>query len=380
MTPERRSEEPVWLNELREAARGGARGADVEVLPGARPRWFDADTGRALSGGLLAAFVVAAAIFRARLSGGPGFDLIGLTLRVAGAAFLLRACLSVALLIRRGVRESEARAATLVLGPEGLWLGVGGAEHWVAKSDVIGLALPEPVEQGSTPAAQAPLDVVLKSATGAPRTLAIPPYFAANQDILLARMNRWLGHALAEPATRFDPPLPDPEGRYRRIAQGSSEAGELRIPEGFGYLSRAPYGVLLGCLFAFDALGNAGPLHARLLPGVLAACALALAFLAGWFVWMNGRRKSRLGIAMALTRQELLLRGKAGVIGIPWGQLAQIEVDARLTWSPFFGSYPVRVLVLNTTDGDRMLFDGGFLGVPADVVRVLCEAYRRRAI
>ena len=81
---------------------------------------------------------------------------------------------------------------------------------------------------------------------------------------------------------------------------------------------------------------------------------------------------------MALTREEMLLRGKAGVVGIPWGQFSEIDVDVRLTWSPFYGSYPVRVLSLSTLDGERIQFDGGFLGVPAEHVAWLCESYRRR--
>jgi hypothetical protein len=375
-----REQVPAWVGELKQAARGGARGDDVEVLRGARPRWFDADTGRALSSALLAAFVVAAAIFRARLAGPTqAFDLIALLLRVASVAFVLRAAVSLALLLRRGLREGEAQKCTLVLGPQGLWLSTPAEERWASRDEVLGCALPESVERGATPPAQGPLSLVLK-AQGKPRVLDLPPYFAANQEILQARLQRWLGREPGEPASRFDPVKAAPEERYRRIAAGSFEPGELAIPEGFGYRLRAPYGVLLGCLFAGDALLHAGPMARQLWPGVSAACLLALGFLGAWFLWMGGRRKSRLGIAMALTREELLLRGKGGVVGIPWGQLAQVAVDARLTWSPFFGSYPVRVLVLTATDGARVPFDGGFLGLAPDVVRVLCEAYRRREL
>jgi hypothetical protein len=183
-----------------------------------------------------------------------------------------------------------------------------------------------------------------------------------------------------EPEQRFDRPKPNPEEQYARIAQGKTEPGEVCVPEGFGYRARAPYGALLGCLFAVDTLRSAGPMARALWPGVAAACVVALAFLGGWFVWMNGRRRSRLGIAMALTREEMLLRGKAGVVGIPWGQFSDIDVDVRLTWSPFYGSYPVRVLSLSTLDGERIQFDGGFLGVPAEHVAWLCESYRRRLI
>jgi hypothetical protein len=131
-------------------------------------------------------------------------------------------------------------------------------------------------------------------------------------------------------------------------------------------------------VFAADAVHAAGAMGAQLLPGALAACLLAICFLVGWLMWMRRRRKSRLGIAMALTREELLMRGHAGTVSVPWGQLAQTDVSVRLVWSPFFGSYPVRILTLATHDGERIVFDGGFLGVPAEVVAALCECYRRR--
>jgi hypothetical protein len=63
---------------------------------------------------------------------------------------------------------------------------------------------------------------------------------------------------------------------------------------------------------------------------------------------------------------------------VPWGQLAQVEVGLRLAWSPYYGSYPTRLLTLSTTDGERIVFDGSLLAVPVEVVAVLCEAYRRR--
>jgi hypothetical protein len=244
---------------------------------------------------------------------------------------------------------------------------------------VLAVVATEKPESRTVPLRDEPLHLVLKPRQGL-RLLAVPPYFAANQEILEARLGRWLARDEVAPATRFDPPPGYPEERYLRIAQGTLAAGELSIPEGLGYRMRAPYGVLLGCFFAFDAVRAAGPLGGALIPGAVAACSLALAFLVGWLAWMNRRRKSRLGIAMALTREELLLRGSAGTVSVPWGQLVATEVSVRLAWSPFFGSYPTRSLLLGTSDGERIAFDGGFLGVPAEVVAALCESYRRRAI
>ena len=55
-----------------------------------------------------------------------------------------------------------------------------------------------------------------------------------------------------EPQRRFDRPKPNPEEQYARIAQGKTEPGEVCVPEGVGYRARAPYGALLGCVFALD--------------------------------------------------------------------------------------------------------------------------------
>jgi hypothetical protein len=373
--------EPAWVAPLREATRAPAMIAreDLEVMRGSRPSLFDSDGALAISSALLAAFVVAAAIFRERVGGAGQLDLIALLLRVAGAAFVLRAALAVRQFVRRLSRDARAFEHSLAFGSQGLFMRTPTSEHWASKEEVLGIVLPEQPSRGPTPPAPGPLWLVLRPGT-APRELALPPYFAGSQEILAARLTRWLGREAGEPQKRFDYPKPGPEQRYARIASGSLEAGEVRVPEGLSYRARAPYGAILGCVFALDAVRGAGPMAAQLWPGVLAACALALAFLIGWFVWMGGRRKSRLGIAMALTREEMLLRGKAGVVGIPWGQLAQVEVDVRLTWSPFLGSYPVRVLALSTTDGERVLFDGGFLGIAPECLAVLCESYRRRQL
>lgn len=372
--------EPASLTALRQATReGGLRSPDVEIARGARPPIFDADAARAVSSLFMAAFVVAAAIFRERVSS-ASFDLMALVLRAAALAFCVRCLLSLFVWVRRLRRDLGASRYVLAWSADALLLRAPHGETWVARSDVLGIAQPEaPQNRRVVPPAPRPLALVLKPEQGL-RTLELPPYFAADQAILAARLTRWLEQPSRAAAERFDPPKPNPEARYTRIASGKLEAGEVSVPEGRGYLLRAPYGVLLGCAFAADALRAAGPLAPRLMPGVIAACLLALAFLGGWLLWMQRREKSRLGIAMALTREEMLLRGKAGTVSIPWGQLLDVEVYTRLAWSPFFGSYPVQQLLLHTTDGAQTVFDAGFLGVAPEVVAVLCESYRRRDI
>jgi hypothetical protein len=128
--------------------------------------------------------------------------------------------------------------------------------------------------------------------------------------------------------------------------------------------------------FALDALWSAGPLRARIVSPALLSCVLALALLAGWFVWMGRRRATRLGIAMLITPEELLVRGRGGVLGVPWSQLQAAQVAARMVWSPFVGSFSVRTLLITTTHGELLSFDAGFLGVPPEVLAAVLESYR----
>lgn len=378
--------EPSWVAPLREAATrraaskaGGEQ--NIEVLRGVPPSLFDADAARVVSSLLLCAFVLAAAIFRERVRADEvSLDLIALLLRAASIAFVIRAALAIFVFARARARAAHAREHVLALGPTGLLLKTNAAEIWASREDILGLSRAEQPESRTAPAAMHPLCLVLRPETATPRLLWIPPFFAGNQDILASRLTRWLEQEGKSPRAQLAPSKPNPDGRYTRIARGEVEPFEVRVPEGTSYRKRAPYGALLGCAFALDALRSAGPLSKQLLPGVLAACALALAFFAGWFLWMRSRRKSRLGIAMALTREDILLRSKVGVVSIPWVQLTEVDVDMKLTWSPFFGSYPVHILCLSTLDGDRVLFDDGFLGVPAEAVAVLCESYRQRLL
>jgi hypothetical protein len=91
---------------------------------------------------------------------------------------------------------------------------------------------------------------------------------------------------------------------------------------------------------------------------------------------MGRRRATRLGIAMLITPEELLVRGRGGVLGVPWPQLQAAQVSARMAWSPFLGSFSVRTLVVTTTHGEVMSFDAGFLGVPPEVLAAVLDSQR----
>ena len=371
---------PPWVTALREAADGKAgsggpssASTGVEVVRGTPPGLLASDTIHALTSTLLAALVVAAALLRTRLSVGP-FDLIALLLRTASVAFVLRAAIAIVRCGLRSARDGRAAEHVLAWSRDGLWWRSPAGERWLARRDIMGFRAPEERVVRGASVALAPLLVVARPS---PEIVywSLPPYFALDAEILRARLARaFQPDAVAH--APLAPPSLAPEQRYRRAAEGKLAPSEVRVPEGAGYRLRAPFGVLLALVFVIDAVLGAGPLRARIWPTALLAIALAVGALFGWFFWMRTRRALRLGMAMLLTPEELLLRGKHGALSVPWTQLAGAEVSAKLAWSPLVGSYLVRVLWFATLDGARMPFDGAFLGVPPEVVAQLAEAYR----
>jgi hypothetical protein len=295
-------EEPGWLTTLR-AASSGKSEAGVEVARGTRPPLLAADGVHALTSALFAALVVAAALFRTQLTQTP-FDLIALLLRTAGVAFVLRTLVALVRLARRLARDRHAHRQLLAWSRDGLLWQTAEGERWVARGDVLGVAAPEE-RAGRMAGALAPLYVVLRPQMH-PLYWELPPYFASSAAIVQARLERWLKDR--PHAEQPQAPQGRPEERYSRAATGRAAPGDVVVPEGFGYRLRAPYGVLLALLFVGDALRTAGVHRERLLPAAVAAALLALTALLGWFAWMRKRRAARLGIALLLTPEELLVQ------------------------------------------------------------------------
>jgi hypothetical protein len=363
-----------WLAELHQAARGSAQ-RGIETLRGARPPLANATSAGALSSLLLAAFVVGAAAFRTRVAPLP-FDLIASALRTLALAFAARALFSLARTLLQLRADAAAPDAALVLSERGLLLQAGVQQSWTPRHEILGVTFQEALPSRSLAPRAAPLLLVLTPREGAPRYLTIPPFFAPSTQILQARLLRWLEHGQPAPAAAPVPPPPDPERRYLRAARGQLETGMLVVPEGRGYLLRAPFTALLGVVFALDILRTAGAARAQVATPLLAACLLTVSVLVAWFVWLRRRRATRLGIGMLLTPEELLMRGRAGVVSVPWSQLTEVSVQTTARWSPFVGAYPARALQLGTQEGQRIVFDASFLGIPAEVVALLCRAYR----
>ncbi len=364
---------------LRDAL-SGRTSPGIEVVRGAPPNLLDADAARALSAPFLAGFMVAAAVLREQIAH-TQVDVLPLLLRTAAFAFCLRAVILIAAFARRFVQDRSASAHALAFSREGVLWQTPSSERFVRREDVLALCVPAVRASRLVPQARRPLLMILRPHTGALHW-SIPPYFAASSEIFSARLKRTLGLA-EEGAQVATPPPPPPEPaseRYTRAARGQPGPHEAVVPEGHAYLGRGPYGVLLGIVFALDALMSSGAQRALLLQPVLLSCLLALAMPLGWLWLMRRKASARLGIAMLLTPEELLVRGKHGVVSVPYHQLTEVEVRLKDIWSPFVGTYTARNLLIGTQDGATMNFDGGFLGVPPEVIAELCAAYRRGRI
>jgi hypothetical protein len=372
--------EPSWVSPLREVASGKPRppsardGAAIELVRGAPPGWLAGDAVHAITSVFLAALLIAAAWLRSHVQAGP-VDLIGLLLRTASVAFALRALIALSLWLRRLARDSHASAHVLVWSRDGILWRAPDGERWLAREDVAAVVVPEERVVRGAATSLTPLYVVARPQSEL-TFWALPPYFSLSSEVLAARLERFRKPEHEPEPPVLPVPLLAPDERYSRAARGVRVAGEVPVREGFGYRLRAPYGVLLALVFVADAVLSAGALRARMLPAALLAALLAPGALLVWFVWMRRRRAVRLGIALLLTPEELLVRGKQGVVSVPWAQLASAEVVARLAWSPLVGSYLVRTLWFLTQDGMQMPFDGGFLAAPAEVVAALANAYR----
>jgi hypothetical protein len=356
------------------AAIHGKRASGVEVLRAEAPPLLDGAAMRAMMSLLMAGFIVGAALLRTRMTSDTPFDLMALLLRTAALAFVVRAVLALFVALRAFADKARARNNVLAWSEAGMLEQTPEGERFLLRKDVLGILLEERPERSLVAQSKAVWVAAL------PRNRKVQfwqltAHYAGKPEILCARLAPWLQPRL-EPTERREREPSSLEERYARAARGKPGEGEVAVPEGFGYRRRAPYAALLGIVFALDALWSAGALRARILSPALLSCVLALVLFVGWFVWMGKRRASRLGIAMLITPEELLVRGPGGVMGVPWSQLASAQVHARMAWSPFWGSFAVRTLVVGTTHGETLSFDAGFLGVPPEVLAAVLESYR----
>ena len=350
----------------------------AEHLPGSAPGWLQADWVHALTSTLLAAFMIAAAQLRAQLVDVP-LDPLASLLRVVAAAFVVRALLAIAVALRAAHENLRAKTQSLSLQGSTLTYCDGSRMLRAEREEILGIVVPDLPRGRSLAPRLPPLYLVLKPARGAPRFWAVPPYFTATSDILAARLERWRASsddANAAPQPAPSPACPDPDARFEEAKVGMRQEGDVSIQRGHGLVRRAPYTGLLGLLFGLDLVRTAPEAASRLLLPLAMATALYIAFLLGWLYWMNRSTGPASSLAMLLSDSELLVGTRRGAASVAWDELESAAVSVRLAWSPFWGSYPVRLLELATYDGRTVRVDEGFLSVPPEVVAQLCLAKR----
>jgi hypothetical protein len=374
-----------WIERAEAALRGQGSGGsetaaqpdadDVELLPGRRPTLFDAFGRRALLAPFLAGFFWAAAIFREGMH--HPLEPIALALRLLAYALSVR-CALLGLVLGKRLRVILQRERyKLVLTTEGLLLRTPLADYAVPKDDIVDVREPGAwQERGATRWA----DVYLIMRPSSGRThLALPPVFDRTPGTLAERLMRWRG-VVEPPAERPERvPADLPSKLFDAAAAGKAPEGVAAIPQGRGWMQRAPYAtVLLGVALLEGYLRM--PAAAR---GFLGAAAPGMALLclivapAFWFLVTRRDVASRKGIALVLAPAELLLRTRSGTHRVAWSNVAKLQIAAKTVWTILQGTHASRVLVIMRKDDDPVQYSEAYLGVPAEVVAGLCEGYRK---
>ena len=153
----------------------------------------------------------------------------------------------------------------------------------------------------------------------------------------------------------------------------------IALHHGRGWLQRAPHAtLLLGVVLLDGYLRLSQPVRTQLgglVPAVIALCLFVVPL--GWFALMRANIAPRKGLSFVLTPAELMLRTRAGVLRVPWGELGKLEIVSRTGWSILRGAHDARTLIMNRADEPPIHYAEAFIGSPAEVVIALCEAYKK---
>lgn len=375
-----------WIHAAETALSGPAStdGA-VDVLTVGPPPVLDAAGIRALLAPFLAGFLWAATVFR-ELQAGQPFDPLSLLLRLLALALSVRALVLLTHFARRLRLWRRTRQHALALTPDGLLYRSPSGDVAIPREDILDVR--ERGRWGERAGRRfAEVYVVTRPASG--RThVSLPPLFERTPGVLVERLMRWLGPRTSEAAVGGERSLPSadpnalPSKLWEQVASGAQVDGVCSIPHGSAWVLRGPYAsVLLGLavLEGFvrlpeanrEAAGSTMPL---VLVGALIVVPVA------WFLFTRAHIRPRLGLALVLTPAELLLRLRSGVMRVAWAELAGADLETRGAWSILLGAHEARTLVLRRKNAAEIRYHESFLGIPAEVVASLCEAYRKRAI
>ena len=339
---------------------------------------FDADGLRTLLAPLFAAFMWAAAIFRETLKHEP-LDALTLVLRVFALALTLRALLSLRTLLKRlRMRIAQARYG-LVLADEGLLFRTPEGDFVVMRSDILDVR-----ERGDWrgKGGRRWADVYVITRPDSGRTyLALPPRFTSTPGMLAERLMRWRGVGPAREDTLPGDSVRDelPSKLWERLAAGQRPSDVAVIPHGSGWLAEGPYNSVLLGVAVLDGYLRI-PAATRAAMGSMGPVLLALFLVAvplTWILHTRTQMAKQRGLALVLTRNELLLRTRAGILRAPWSAVSRVEIATRRRWSLVRGAHEARTLVLHRKDDGDIQYSEALIEPPLEAVAGLCDAYRK---
>jgi len=366
--------ERSWVADA-EAALRGESVEGVELVPGHRPPLIDAFARRALLTPFIAAFLWAAVVFREAQR--QPLEPVALVLRLLALALTVRALLLLTQLGQRLLTSLKRERYGLALTEQGLLYRTPDTDHAILRADVLDVREPGHWrERGG--ARWAEVYLVTRPSVGR-SYLALPPLLDATPGVLCERLMRWRGVLQAPEARETPRPTELPSKLFDEAARGQLPAGVVALRHGRGWLRRAPHAtVLFGIVLLDGYLRLPAPVRGQLgllMPALIVLCLVAVPL--GWLSLMRADMAPRKGLSFVLTPAELMLRTRAGVLRVPWDELGKLEIVSRAGWSIVAGAHDSRTLTLNRKDDPPIHYSEAFLGVPAEVVIALCEAYKK---
>lgn len=352
----------------------------VEIVRGRRPPLFDAEGVRAILAPLLAAGAWTGAVWREMAVASP-IDPLALLLRAVALALTVRAVLSGATFLRRLRVWSTGPRHRLALADEGLVYRSDAGDHEVERADVV--AVREHGHWGERSGKRRWSDVYVVTRPDSGRVyLSIPPVFERTPGVLAERLMRWRGPIETPEEVHYPSPARLGSKLYDEAAAGKVPEGGAVIRHGGAWRKRGPYATVLLGIAVVEGLLRMGP-HAWEQMGVAVPLAIVLALVAVPLVWTVLTRRAiapRKGVALVITPAEMLMRTRAGVHRVTWKNLGRMRIESKPAWTILEGYRPARTLVFEPKEGATIRYDEAFLGVPAEVVVSLAEAYRKGAL
>jgi hypothetical protein len=367
-----------WV-EKAERAFAGTAADGVEVVEGKRPPLLDALAMQALTSPFVAALMWVAAVFRETVAGHP-WDWLALLGRCIALALTARALLLGWRFWKRFGVWAACSRYRLALTDEGLILRTPQGDTALAREQVVGA-----VEQGEWGArgGRRWSEVYLVSSPDSGRLYtAVPPLFGRTPGVLAEKLMRWMGvrddsgqapgAEREQLASRF----------YDRVAAGERPPGVSVVLQGRAWIRSGPYATVLLGMALLDGLvrlGFRGQVTVSPIAIIVIAVALLLVPLT-WLLLVRQHVEPRKGIALIMTPAEMLMRTREGVLRVSWSNLAGLQIASKTAWSVLEGPYRSRTLIIRRKDEPPINYLESFLGVPAEVVVCLAEAYRKGAL